>query len=322
MTELAELHDRICLVTSCMVQQDINPADYVDDTEIEGVCRPCGGSESDEDLLDDYEALNKRIAALQMQINEKQTEAAAKVQQMREAMWREQEHLIRLSDEMNAQKRRNLSMQKIISEGITAGEAASVRRVDPVFGCVGCPVVDEKTVLCEGMTRFDFRDDSRRVKQAVDLILFYCRREKVRRCFDGEEESDGHLEVKTSSKKGSYRRTVNENSKHSRIACTSNSRNLSTVERTPGSNIAERDENPLGSSLTCVKPTRQKAPRVIPPCAAPVKHAELPCCPRPCCPSFLNKETIFPKQEQINPEVVACGKNSQDMKLCNKIKHR
>lgn len=99
-----------------MVQQDINPDDYVDTvTETDGVCRPCVDGD---DVAGDYEALSRRIAALQTEINRKQNEAAVKVESMRRAMFREQENLIRLSDEMNNQKRRNLSMKIVQDENI------------------------------------------------------------------------------------------------------------------------------------------------------------------------------------------------------------
>lgn len=102
LTQLAELHDKICLLTSNMVQQDSGPAaydrsainwDYVGDP-----------------LQADYDALNRRIAALQKQIAEKQIEAGWKLQELRRALRLEQSNLIQISDRMNLERRRNLAL--------------------------------------------------------------------------------------------------------------------------------------------------------------------------------------------------------------------
>ncbi|XP_008206614.1 paramyosin-like [Nasonia vitripennis] len=82
LTELAELHGRICLLTSNMIQDD------------EG-----------RDLLD------ARMAALQRQIAEKQLEATTRAEEMQRAVMREQAQLIRISDEMNRERELNLAIR-------------------------------------------------------------------------------------------------------------------------------------------------------------------------------------------------------------------
>lgn len=61
-------------------------------------------------LRADYDALNRRIAALQKQIAEKQIEAGWKLQELRRALRLEQANLIRIADRMNLEKRRNLAL--------------------------------------------------------------------------------------------------------------------------------------------------------------------------------------------------------------------
>ena len=80
MTELAELHERICLLTASIVQKN--------------------------ECTD--EALNARIAALQQRIAEKQYEAAQRAEEMRRILMLEQAQLARL--EMNLQRECNLNL--------------------------------------------------------------------------------------------------------------------------------------------------------------------------------------------------------------------
>jgi len=86
-----------------MVQQDSGPA----------VCdRSAINWDHDGDpLRADYDALNRRIAALQKQIAEKQIEAAWKLQELRRVLRHEQVNLIRIFDQMNLEKRRNLALR-------------------------------------------------------------------------------------------------------------------------------------------------------------------------------------------------------------------
>ena len=68
-----------------------------------------------EDLPEEnYETLNKRIVALQKQIRDKQAEAARKVYEMRQLLRQEQIQLIKISDEMNRERKRNLAIQLTI----------------------------------------------------------------------------------------------------------------------------------------------------------------------------------------------------------------
>jgi len=85
-----------------MVQQDSSPA--VRDRL--AINRDYGGDR----LRADYDALNRRIAALQKQIAEKQIEAGWKLQELRRALRLEQANLIQISDRMNLEKRRNLAL--------------------------------------------------------------------------------------------------------------------------------------------------------------------------------------------------------------------
>lgn len=85
-----------------MVQQDSSPA----------VCdRSAINQDHDSNRLRaDYDALNRRIAALQRQIAEKQIEAGWKLQELRRALRLEQANLIQISDRMNFEKKRNLAL--------------------------------------------------------------------------------------------------------------------------------------------------------------------------------------------------------------------
>lgn len=59
----------------------------------------------------DYNVLNKRISALQKEIAEKQIEAAWKLQELKRALRQEQANLIRISEQMNLERRHNLALQ-------------------------------------------------------------------------------------------------------------------------------------------------------------------------------------------------------------------
>lgn len=84
-----------------MVQQDSGPAAYD---------RLAINWDYGDPLQADYDALNRRIAALQKQIVEKQIEAGWKLQELRRALRLEQANLIRISDRMNLERRRNLAL--------------------------------------------------------------------------------------------------------------------------------------------------------------------------------------------------------------------
>ena len=64
----------------------------------------------------DYNILNKRIAALQKQIGEKELEAARKMHEMKNILRQEQLQLIRISEEMTREKKRNLALQMTIDQ--------------------------------------------------------------------------------------------------------------------------------------------------------------------------------------------------------------
>lgn len=101
LTQLADLHDKICLLTSDMVHPDTKPKIC---DQARGV--PCpGASRPDPNIL------NKRIAALQKQIAEKQMEAGLKLRDLKRALRNEQANLIRMSDQMNRERKRNLNLQ-------------------------------------------------------------------------------------------------------------------------------------------------------------------------------------------------------------------
>lgn len=73
-------------------------------------------SNNHDQLQYSYDILNKKIAALQRQIAEKQTEAEQKVLDMRQILRREQAELIQISEAMNQEKKRNLKLHCIIDE--------------------------------------------------------------------------------------------------------------------------------------------------------------------------------------------------------------
>lgn len=100
LTQLAELHDKVCLLTSTMVRQD-EPIVDVDVPAKRGR----------DPLQADYDALNRRIAALQKQIGDKQTEAGRRIQELRQALRFEQSSLIQIAERMNLEKRRNLELR-------------------------------------------------------------------------------------------------------------------------------------------------------------------------------------------------------------------
>lgn len=83
-----------------MVQQDSGPA----------VCdrSAINWDHGGDPLKADYDALNRRIAALQKQIAEKQIEAGWKLQELRQALRHEQANLIQISERMSLERRRNL----------------------------------------------------------------------------------------------------------------------------------------------------------------------------------------------------------------------
>lgn len=91
-----------------MVQQDSGPA--VCDRSTINLER--GG----DPLRADYDALNRRIAALQRQIAEKQIEAGWKLQELRRVLRHEQANLIRISDRMNLERRRNLALRTAMDD--------------------------------------------------------------------------------------------------------------------------------------------------------------------------------------------------------------
>lgn len=93
-----------------MVRQDSGPA----------VCdRSAINWDRDGDPLRvDYDALNRRIAALQKQIAEKQIEAGWKLQELRRILRHEQANLIRISDRMNHEKRRNLALRTTMDDSM------------------------------------------------------------------------------------------------------------------------------------------------------------------------------------------------------------
>lgn len=104
LTQLAELHDKVCLLTSSMVQRD-GPAVGRDRS------RTINRERSGDPLQADYDALNRRIAALQRQIAEKQIEAGRKLQELRQALRLEQADLIRIAERMNLERKRNLVLR-------------------------------------------------------------------------------------------------------------------------------------------------------------------------------------------------------------------
>lgn len=107
---MADLHDKICLLTSSIVRDDHGAPSYNAVFTV-----PCPGQSPSQE---DYDVLNKRIAALQRQITEKQMEASWKLQELKRALRSEQANLIRISDEMNLERKRNLALQLTMDGGI------------------------------------------------------------------------------------------------------------------------------------------------------------------------------------------------------------
>ncbi|XP_046822126.1 myosin-2 heavy chain-like [Vespa crabro] len=114
LTEMADLHDKICLLTSSMVRDDRDAP-----TCITAFIGPFPGQSPSQE---DYDVLNKRIAALQRQITEKQMEASWKLQELKRALRFEQANLIRISDEMNLERKRNLALQLTMDDGILTSD--------------------------------------------------------------------------------------------------------------------------------------------------------------------------------------------------------
>lgn len=95
--QLADLHDRICLLTSTMVRKD---GDKIDESTME----------NQSSLETNYEILNRRIAALQRQISDKHTKADKKILDMKKLLRKEQAELIKISDLMNRERKRNFTI--------------------------------------------------------------------------------------------------------------------------------------------------------------------------------------------------------------------
>lgn len=72
---------------------------------------PCDSFGPATPLQEDYNILNQRIAALQKQIAKKQIETDWKLQELRRVLRNEQANLIRISDQMNLERKRNLNLQ-------------------------------------------------------------------------------------------------------------------------------------------------------------------------------------------------------------------
>ena len=116
LTQLAELHDKICLITASLVEAD-GSSTCSDRVVSENKIENQQISESSENCLErDYETLNKRIAALQKQISEKECEAARKMYEMKNILRQEQMQLIKISEEMTQEKKRNLALQMTIDQ--------------------------------------------------------------------------------------------------------------------------------------------------------------------------------------------------------------
>lgn len=92
------MHDKICDLTASMIDRDRKL-----DSSIQKI--------PEFSLEQSYEALDKRVAALQRQIAEKHSEAEEKVVKMRQTLRREQAELIRISEAMNRERKRNFVLQ-------------------------------------------------------------------------------------------------------------------------------------------------------------------------------------------------------------------
>ncbi|KAK0164377.1 hypothetical protein PV328_003013 [Microctonus aethiopoides] len=106
LTQLAELHDKICLLTTSLVREDCYITVCTDNRD-----DIVNTSNNHDQLQYSYDVLNRKIAALQRQIAEKQTEAEQKVLDMRQVLRREQAELIQISEAMNQEKKRNLKLR-------------------------------------------------------------------------------------------------------------------------------------------------------------------------------------------------------------------
>ncbi|KAK0182471.1 hypothetical protein PV327_000611 [Microctonus hyperodae] len=141
LTQLADLHDKICLLTTSLVCEDCTSKNPHDNTV----------STSYNQLQHSYDALNRKIAALQRQIAEKQTEAEKKVLDMRQTLRREQAELIKISKAMNQEKKRNLKLHCIIDESSlspnsckTGTECGKNAELTVVYEDVIFPIINEK----------------------------------------------------------------------------------------------------------------------------------------------------------------------------------
>lgn len=102
LTALADLHEKICELTSTVVRKDGDSPSRI--------------QKSSTSLQQNYETLNRRIAALQRQIVDKHLEAEGKVKNIREILRREQAELIKISEAMNRERKRNLALHLTLDE--------------------------------------------------------------------------------------------------------------------------------------------------------------------------------------------------------------
>ena len=79
---------------------------------------PCDSSGPATSSQADYNILNQRIAALQKQIAKKQIETDWKLQELRRVLRNEQANLIRISDQMNLERKRNLNLQGSMDDSL------------------------------------------------------------------------------------------------------------------------------------------------------------------------------------------------------------
>ncbi|KAG5347798.1 FAZ1 protein, partial [Acromyrmex charruanus] len=107
LTQLAELHDKICLLTSNMVQ---------DSTVCD--CSMINRDYGSDRLRADYDASNRRIAALQKKIAEKQIKAGWKLQELRRTLRIEQANLIQISERIILEKKRNLTFHLTTNDSV------------------------------------------------------------------------------------------------------------------------------------------------------------------------------------------------------------
>ncbi|EGI67148.1 Cytochrome P450 6B3 [Acromyrmex echinatior] len=106
--QLAELHDKICLLTSNMVQDSPAVCD----------CSMINRDYGSDRLRADYDASNRRIAALQKKIVEKQIKAGWKLQELRRTLRIEQANLIQISERITLEKRRNVTFQLTTNDSV------------------------------------------------------------------------------------------------------------------------------------------------------------------------------------------------------------